>query len=826
MYTMNISRLSGRAVFTVVFSALSSLFFFAKADSVTADFNENLPEGWSIEGTIYRDSDRARSGKGLYSTAKNENNYVVTGEMEGDISFYARTYNTKSNGYVIFYEVNDDNSRGDKITEFATGNYTSSRDLTFRQYTYTLPLPRRLAIVLYFSCIDDFTFTPATKAEGAKLTVQDYDNGSTCDFGGQPVPAATEAVFTLMNAGAADLNISAITVSGGYTLADGADIHLITPGATARVAVATPAADATGILRIESDDAESPYVINLVSSYKEPAPEMTVSATELDFGRITSVESKTVVVGNTGDAPLILKAASSSNFFTVTPENLEVLPGETGSLSVTFEFGEESYGSREATLTLTPNVGDPVEIVCSAFAKDPTIWEEDFEGGVMPEYWSTTGWTVTRNYDGNGTYMAYAGTSSSAHTITTPRLRATAGETLTFEIGRGTDSQDPLNVEFSHDLLSWKPMEGTPLTEAGFHTFTAPEEGYYYFRFNGRYGSIDNFYGFRLALKEHDITVVSSVLPAEANQYLEYEAKITLKEMMGRNEDFIATLLIDGHDADVVEGTIAAGDQLTLTLTYIPVEPADDVKAEVTVSFADEGFLTTDPASVVVKAAPVWDENSTAADFESGNYPVVVLRYSPQPGWNTIAVPFQLDDARLEAIFGEVHDAFELKKFEAGEILFQTPTMFAAGYPYVVYAGEASTESLREDRLIVLKDVDVISATPGFDMVSGLKFTGTFTPWTNDGTETHYSINHDRTLSLIEAGGGIAGFHGYLTLPAGFSTEPTLKFIDLNGVETGVGAVRDLDTHSDAIYTIDGRRVERASAPGLYIIGGRKVLVK
>lgn len=69
---------------------------------------------------------------------------------------------------------------------------------------------------------------------------------------------------------------------------------------------------------------------------------------------------------------------------------------------------------------------------------------------------------------------------------------------MTFYVG-GADSTDPLTIQYSNNYITWTDF-GT--FEEGTITFTAPADGYYYLKFSGKYSSVDNFSGFKLAVPE------------------------------------------------------------------------------------------------------------------------------------------------------------------------------------------------------------------------------------------------------------------------------------------------------------------------------------
>ena len=154
----------------------------ANAATVTENLNSGLPEGWSLVGNINNDSDRARTGKGVWSNGKSAtDNYLATSPIEGTLTFYWRSFGTSGsypNGTVYVYQY-DGTSIGTLIQQ--TAAYKGS---TWKQETIDLgSYHGQVAIALYSACIDDITYMPYAAAEVAKLEINGYASGSTFDFG-------------------------------------------------------------------------------------------------------------------------------------------------------------------------------------------------------------------------------------------------------------------------------------------------------------------------------------------------------------------------------------------------------------------------------------------------------------------------------------------------------------------------------------------------------------------------------------------------------------------------------------------------------------------
>ena len=466
----------------------------ANAATVTEDFNSGLPEGWSLVGNIFNDSDRARSGQGVWSSGKSStDNYLVTEPIEGTLSFYWRSFGTSGsypNGMVYVYQY-DGTALGSLIQQ--TASYKGS---TWKQETINLGnYHGQVAIALYSACVDDVTYAPYEAAQEATLLIADYPSGSTFNFG--TVVEGTTKAFTLKNEGLTELSVSSVSVTGGYTIIEGAELTTIAAQSTAQLTVATPAEDAEGVLTIVSNDANSPYTVLLKSVNKVAAPQMNLDLTVVAFGRVTADTLQEVTVSNTGDAELVVTIASDNSEFTVAPTSLTVAAGSSETFTVTFVYDEKAYGSHTATITVTPNVGEPVAIRATASIKDPEEWSENFEANVLPD-----GWYVI----GTSAKWAFAdGVASGSYEpdgwLVTPRLAVAEGESMTFQaMSRqfGTD----LKVQYLPENGEWTSIISEARNrQSDFETYTVSglEAGIYRFRFASENLDLDNFEGFKLA---------------------------------------------------------------------------------------------------------------------------------------------------------------------------------------------------------------------------------------------------------------------------------------------------------------------------------------
>lgn len=459
-----------------------------------------LPEDWYSSGSVayfVGDTEAFVTARpSIQVEGANTEGYLVTPVLSDEFSFYLKNRTKNYQASVKVYSctyADGQMTLGELIGEEKLAKTTGTKP-EWKKLTYTASTATRIALLLSQANFDDFTYTPFEAAETATLVVSGFTSGSTFDFG--TVPAGTTQTFLLSNNGKQDLAISSIAVTGDFALTAGADLTTIAAKGSAQLTIATPAKDAEGALTITSNDANSPYVINLTSTYKVPAPIMAIDMTEVAFGNVTDDASQVITVSNTGDAELIVNIKSSNADFFVSDEKLTVAAGESKTFTITYYYHAENYGGHVATITVTPNVGEVVKITASASIKDPNAWSEDFSAGTLPEDWEIIGSASTWAFEDGEAKGTYNG---SGNWLVTPRLTVKDGESLTFQ-ARSRQYGSDIIVEGQKDDGAWKQLikEGRN-TQNEFETYTISglEAGTYRFRIATENINLDNFEGFQ-----------------------------------------------------------------------------------------------------------------------------------------------------------------------------------------------------------------------------------------------------------------------------------------------------------------------------------------
>lgn len=565
------------------------------------------------------------------------------------------------------------------------------------------------------------------------------------------------------------------------------------------------------------------FGIDIINGYhynqEAPALGVTLAGTNIttgyndNFGLKVKAqpEAHTYTIKNTGTGTLTGTITSSvPDHFTVSKSEFSLEKDQTLDFALSLVF-DENYEDKASVITIHPTNEGLADIVINASAttKDPNIWEEDFEDGI-PSTWinESNAWSATR-YSHEG----QAGPSNNSNAVLiTPRLLATEGQVLQFDVIDAESTTYFMKAEYSTDRTNWTLIEN--YTTEGTKEFTAPADGNYYLRFTGYYTYVDNFYGFKENNPEHDAYITATNIPATGTQYAEYTATVTVKELAGKSEELTAKFFIgDTQYGEAVVKTVAANGTETFTVTFTP-EAAISGDAYFTVSNNDIA-LTSSIQSMEIAAALVLDE-TVAGEISTGIQPVVV-KYTAKSGWNTICMPFALTDDILTNIFGEDWKAYEFKSYENDLLGFDIASTFYAGYPYIIYVAQAAEHA----NGVILNNVDITKTTAQNDSHGNATFQGTFAPIAAPGMEGKWGVTSEAKIAKGTDEASIKGFRAYFELPDGANARLSF-FDDATGITTIIGAD---ELNDDKAYNLSGQRVQNPKK-GLFIINGKKVVIK
>ena len=564
-------------------------------------------------------------------------------------------------------------------------------------------------------------------------------------------------------------------------------------------------------------------------------PLLDVSPTAVVFGSCRAIATETVTVTNTGVGSMDVTIGNDNTTdFTVSATSLtDIGAGESKTFDVTFNYDAANLGDKRANITVTPSydAADAKVISLTATAADATVWE-DFDSGI-PSTW----------YNENDSWLNYVSGLSgyaspgyqSSDILRTPRLYAEEGQALGFDVKIvGTYSSNVVTAKYSTDRVNWS----SPVTYSadGTYTIVAPATGYYWVEFTASQAGIDNMTGWTIAETIHDTKLGTATIPATGTAHGDYTASVVVKELGGSTETVNAELYFGTEKVAEQTGIALGGNRdVTVTFTYLPTETfSGDVYIKVFGTYI--GTLETDKVAVEISETPyVFDENSDVNPVISSNS-VVKVKYTAQKGWNTIVMPFALSGSPtyLDIIFGEDWTAYTIGTFNEGVVTFNQASSYSnrkslsASTPLLIYAPNA--ESHPDG--VYLQNVSAGSyfwTHSNINQTKGdITFKGTFAPIAAPEMTGKYGITDKGTVAKGGSSASIKAYRAYLELaPSSTARSLTLVIDNESGTTTAIGElVKTLEgDNGQQVYNLSGQRVEKAKK-GLYIVGGKKVIVK
>ena len=456
-------------------------------------------------------------------------------------------------------------------------------------------------------------------------------------------------------------------------------------------------------------------------------------------------------------------------------------------------------------------VGDNESNWTSTISFTPIQAWETFESGISDSWYNqNNNWKT--NQSG---YTGKAYSPSSGYELRTPRLYATAGQTINFEV-----TGSPTIKVYKNSRVSY-----TTLT-SGATSYTAPTDGYYWLSFSGYKVAIDNIYGFTPASNENLMELGTRTMSTSGTVGGDYTAKVPLRELGGNTETYTAQLYYDGVKvAEIEDATIDGNRDANVELTFTPSEAKTSKPMYIKIIYNDgESELTTPTTNVTMSTTDyIFDEKGT----KPGSYftnKVAQLKYTAKHGWNTICVPFYLNDTYLEQIFGEGCVVYIIDSYNEGVLSFTKKTSnYSCSTPYLVY-----TEN--EDKVatnIYLKGVTYLQSYEESSNITQTKgdasFIGTFAPMAAGSLTGKYGITNEGKLGKGSDKATIKGYRAYIAITG---PAPSRLSIAINDdTTTDLGFVRLIDKEAKDIYNLQGQKVKKAGK-GIYVVNGRKVIIK
>lgn len=206
---------------------------------------------------------------------------------------------------------------------------------------------------------------------------------------------------------------------------------------------------------------------------------------------------------------------------------------------------------------------------------------------------------------------------------------------------------------------------------------------------------------------------------------------------------------------------------------------------------------------------------------------VAIERTLSNKYWNTLCLPFSLNEDQIKATFGEstIITEFDDVNAEGTVMTFKEATRIEASKPYLFKPANTVVNPVFEGVAITSADAKKVTATTN----GNYAFVGTYSKKDMATDQSEVFITTSGKLSYPAAGTNtIKGMRAYIMLP----TTANAKAFNLNigGEATSIDTIDGgLFNGNATIYNLNGQKMSsdiNGLAKGLYIVNGKKMIVK
>ena len=215
-------------------------------------------------------------------------------------------------------------------------------------------------------------------------------------------------------------------------------------------------------------------------------------------------------------------------------------------------------------------------------------------------------------------------------------------------------------------------------------------------------------------------------------------------------------------------------------------------------------------------------DNTDALETWDGYEADVTLTRTLQAGgWNTLAVPFNADAASLGLSAAKELESATLENYVL-TLNFTDAAVIEAGKPYLVKVAE-NVENPTIAGVIVSKEAVPFTST-NVDFIPTL---GATTITGDNSKEVLFLASENKLKNPTELPADIKGFRAYFQLKG---EGAQVKAFQLNLGEDEATGIQTIDNGQlimdNEVYDLQGRRVNKAAQKGVYIVNGKKTIIK
>lgn len=242
--------------------------------------------------------------------------------------------------------------------------------------------------------------------------------------------------------------------------------------------------------------------------------------------------------------------------------------------------------------------------------------------------------------------------------------------------------------------------------------------------------------------------------------------------------------------------------------------------------------------SLTLNPQKSWEETTNGKDLKGKCVKTVKMEraFIADGGWYTICLPFSLNANEISTLFHgakfqEFSGVSTNSTTKGTELNFKSVTATEAGKPYLMKpVQDISTKDMTFEKKVIEVTAPV-AVTHKSEDGKEFTFTGIFDPTAIIGPQYRILSGANGTELRIPGSGTMAGFRAYFVMPTDLTSEQTSTTKVCMGPSetTAINQIRtDAGTHGK-VYNMYGQFVSKDPtrlAPGLYIIDGKKTIIK
>lgn len=237
--------------------------------------------------------------------------------------------------------------------------------------------------------------------------------------------------------------------------------------------------------------------------------------------------------------------------------------------------------------------------------------------------------------------------------------------------------------------------------------------------------------------------------------------------------------------------------------------------------YEKENVITLDEASTSYTQPTVPTSGSVA----------VHLKRSFSIGmWNSLCLPFAVDAAQVKSVLGDEAQVAEFTGCTENTLLFTSVDAIEAGKPYLINPKKEATNGYYEFTGITsfAKEPTHVSQTPTGNATQ-VDYIGYF--YKTTAPKAAYVLRKNEVYHL-QSEMPMKGFRAYFQEQGG-SAESKVNYWSLDGISTGINEIAgEAQAQKMDVYNLNGQRVASqvttldGIAPGIYLVKGKKVIIK